>query len=195
MNELIRVDVEKAKTAIKIRKSDLSVSDDRAFSYALLDNYFEVHDFSDQDDLVTDGSNDGGIDFLYYDEDESKVILCQAKYTAKLSYEEIGNELDKMNSTLENFKAGNTGSYNDKLKRALQNAIDRLPDDAQDNILFNLYTSANVDVAVAMEKLNKSSHKFTTDIVSIYQQEDIAKQIQENQEKIDIVASEKIKID
>lgn len=195
MNELIRVEVEKAKTKIKDRKSDLSISDDRAFSYAILDNFFEVHDFGDQDDLVTDGSNDGGIDFLYYDEDESKVVLCQAKYTSNLSYEDIGNEFDKMNSTLENFKIGNTGSYNDKLRRALQNALDRLPDDAQGNIIFNLYTIADVDVDIALKKLNNTSHKFSTDIVNIYQQTDIANQIQENQEKLDIVAYEKIKID
>lgn len=92
-----------------------------------LDNFFDVHDFGDQTDLVTDGANDGGIDFLYYDEDESRVILCQAKCTANLSYQEIGNEFDKMNSTLENFKIGNTGAYNDKLKNVLQNALDRLP--------------------------------------------------------------------
>ncbi|MCM1241832.1 MAG: hypothetical protein NC314_03260 [Roseburia sp.] len=144
---------------------------------------------------MTDGANDGGIDFLYYDEDESKVVLCQAKYTAKLSYEDIGNGFDKMNSTLENFKTGNTGAYNDKLKSALQNAIDRLPDDAQDNIIFNLYTSADVDVNMALKRLNNTSHKFSMDIVSIYQQEDIANQIQENQERLDIVDYEKIKID
>lgn len=195
MNELIRVEVEKARTEIKKRRSELSVSDDRAFSYVLLDNYFEVHDFVDQNDLVTDGPNDGGIDFLYYDEDETKVILCQAKYTAKLSYEEIQNELDKMNSTLENFKIGNTGSYNNKLKSALQNALDRLPDDAQDNITFNLYTSADVDVDMALKKLNSTSHKFSIDIVTIYHQTDIANQIQENQEKLEIVDYEKIKID
>lgn len=195
MNELIRVEVEKAKAEIKNRKSDLSVSDDRAFSYALLDNYFEVHDFIDQDDLVTDGPNDGGIDFLYYDEEELKVILCQAKYTVDLTYEEIANELDKMNSTLENFKTGNSGAYNNKLKKALQNALDRLPDDAQDNIMFNLYTSADINVNMALEKLNNTVHSFSTDIVTIYQQNDIANQIQDNQERLEIVKYEKIEID
>lgn len=158
MNELIRVEVEKAKDRIKKNKSDMTVSDDRAFSYALLENYFDVHDFGDQDDNVTDGANDGGIDFLHYDDDEAKLILCQAKYTSDLSYEAIGNEPDKMNSTLENFRQGNTGSYNDRLKKALQNALDRLPDDAQDNVVFHLYTSADVDVDSALKKLNLDMH-------------------------------------
>lgn len=195
MNELIRVEVEKAKDRIKNNKSDMTVSDDRAFSYALLENYFDVHDFGDQDDNVTDGANDGGIDFLYYDDDEAKLILCQAKYTSDLSYEAIGNELDKMNSTLENFRQGNTGSYNDRLKKALQNALDRLPDDAQDNIAFHLYTSADVDVDSALKKLNNTSHKFQIDIVSLFAVNDIANQIQDNQEKLETVDYEKIKID
>lgn len=195
MKELIRVEVEKAKERIKKNKSDMTISDDRAFSYALLDNFFEVHDFDDQDDYVTDGANDGGIDFLYYDDDESKLILCQAKYTTDLSYEAIGNELDKMNSTIENFRLGNTGSYNDRLKKALQNALDRLPDDAQDNIAYHLYTSADIDVDTAIKKLNNTAHKFQTDIVSLFSQNDIANQIQDNQEKLEIVDYEKIKID
>lgn len=195
MNELIRVEIEKNKAEIKTRKSDILISDDRAFSYVLLDNFFDVQDFGDQTDLVTDGANDGGIDFLYYDEDESRVILCQAKCTANLSYQEIGNEFDKMNSTLENFKIGNTGAYNDKLKNALQNALDRLPDDAQDNIVFNLYTTSDVDINEALKKLNNTTHKFSIDIVNIYQQSDIANKIQENQEKLEIVDYEKIKID
>lgn len=195
MNELIRVEIEKNKAEIKTRKSDILISDDRAFSYVLLDNYFEVHDFGDQTDLVTDGANDGGVDFLYYDEDESRVILCQAKCTANLSYQEIGNEFDKMNSTLENFKIGNTGAYNDKLKNALQNALDRLPDDSQDNIVFNLYTTSDVDINEALTKLNNTSHQFSVDIVNIYQQSDIANKIQENQEKLEIIDYEKIKID
>ena len=195
MNELIRVEVEKIKNTIKDRKSDMTVSDDRAFSYALLDNYFEVHDFGDQDDLVTDGPNDGGVDFLYYDDDESKLYLCQAKYTFDLKYEEISKELDKMNSTVTNFKIGNTGAYNDRLKKALQNAMDRLPDDGQGTIVYNLYTTANIDVDSAIKKLNNTSHLFPIDIVSIFQESDIANKIQDNQERLDIVDYEKIKID
>lgn len=35
MNELIRVEIEKIKAEIKTRKSDISISDDRAFSHVL----------------------------------------------------------------------------------------------------------------------------------------------------------------
>lgn len=195
MNELIRVEVEKVKNLVKDRKSDMTVEDDRAFSYALLDNFFEVHDFEDQDDLVTDGANDGGVDFLYYDDDESKLYLCQAKYTSTLSYEDIEKELDKIYSTVSNFKIGNTGSYNDRLKKALQNAMDRLPDDGLGTIVYNLYTTADVDVDTAIKKLNNTSHGFSVDIVSIFTQVDIANKIQDNQEKLEIVDYEKIKID
>lgn len=195
MKELLRTEVEKAKVEIKNRKSDLNISDDRAFSYALLLNYFDVKDFDDQDDWVTDGANDGGIDFVYFDEEESKVIVNQSKYTKTLSYEDIGKEFDKMNSTIKNFKVGNTGYYNDKLKKTLQNALDRLPEDNQDNIVFNLFTSADVDNDEAMKKLNNTTHDFSTDIVSIFSLKDIENQIQDVQERLEIVPYEKIKID
>lgn len=68
------------------------MSDDRAFSYLLLQYVFDI-DASDQADLVTDDNNDGGIDFLYFDEDESKVIICQSKYTSSLSFEDIVKNL------------------------------------------------------------------------------------------------------
>lgn len=79
--------------------SDNVISSDRAFSYMILKYVFKVEDI-DQEDYVTDGANDGGIDFLYYDEDEAKVILCQSKCTSSLSFNDIIAELDKMYSTV-----------------------------------------------------------------------------------------------
>lgn len=65
MKEIIKTEVEKHREEIKQNKSAMSVSDDRAFSYMLLKYFFDVNDFTDQDDCVTDGTNDGGIDFVF----------------------------------------------------------------------------------------------------------------------------------
>ncbi len=87
MSELIRGQVLFAQNEIK-NITDTKISEEKAFSHAILKNYFDV-DFIDQIGVVTDGPNDGGIDFLYYDEEDSKVILCQSKYSDSLKFDQI----------------------------------------------------------------------------------------------------------
>ncbi len=193
MSEIIKTQINLAKEELKqIFKKDFS--DDRAFSHVLLKYAFEV-EYSDQDEYVTDGSNDGGIDFLYFDEEESKLIVCQSKYTSSLEYEQIVSEFSKMHSTIGNFKKSNTGIYSDKLKAALQNGIDRLPDDNPDNIEYHLYTTAPIDIENAKNKINNTSHEFSSDMVSIFIENDIEKYIQDALETIPTVNEAKISID
>lgn len=193
MSEIINSEITIAKDQIK-SIHQLNLSDDRAFSHVLLKFFYDV-DYIDQADLVTDGANDGGIDFLTYDEEENKVILCQAKYTGALSFEQIITELDKMYSTVENFKRALTGSYNDKIKKALQNALDRLPDDSSENIEYALFTTATLDTNAAKKKIETTQHNFPIDAVSIYTVDDIEKTIMSAHEALSTVSSEKIKID
>lgn len=193
MSEIINTEIAAAKDQIQ-SIHHLNISDDRAFSHVLLKYFYDVN-YIDQIDLVTDGANDGGIDFLTYDEEENKVILCQAKYTGSLSYEQIITELDKMYSTVENFKRSFTGSYNEKIKKALQNALDRLPDDSSENIEYALFTTAPLDTNAAKRKIETTQHNFPIDAVSIYTVDDIEKTIQSAHESLSTVSSEKIKID
>ena len=141
INEVIRAEIEIASNEYLKYKSS-KISDDRAFCYMLLSVFFGVNDFNDKFDCVTDGSHDGGIDFIYFDEEDSKLFICQAKYTDNLTPSCIRNEFDKICDTVNNFRKSNTGSYNETLKRILQNALDRLPDDDQDNIEIILFTAA-----------------------------------------------------
>lgn len=193
MSEIINSQISVAKTSIKDITGS-AISDDRTFSHVLLKNIYGV-EYIDQLDLVTDGANDGGIDFLYYDEEENKVIVCQAKYTGALSFDQIITELNKMYSTVQNFKKAHTGSYNDKIKKALQNALDRLPDDSSDNIDFAIFTTAPVDINAAKKKIENTEHAFSAETVSIYDVEDIEKAIQRAQEMLKTVSYEKIKLD
>ncbi len=194
MTEMIKAEIEKAKVEYNGYKNE-TISDDRAFSYVLLKNFFAVDDIGDRFDFVTDGQNDGGIDFLYFDDEESKLVLCQSKCTEDLSYQDIEVELDKINSTVVNFRNGNTGSYNDRLKKILQNAMDRLPEDNPDNIYFYLFTTAQIDVKEAFKKINNTIHAFQPDVVSLFSQDDIENKIREVQESLDTVLYEKVKID
>lgn len=193
VREIIQSEVQKMKGRVK-QTLNKTIADDRAFSYVILGYIFDV-EFIDQDDLVTDGSNDGGIDFVYYDEEESKVIVGQSKYTGKLSFDSIIDEFGKMYSTVQNFKISNTGSYNDRLKRVLQNALDRLPDENTDNIEYNLFTSAPVDVEGAMKKIANTQHKFSADAIRTFADEDVKKEIETSLESLKVVKYEKIELD
>ena len=193
MSEIVKSEVQKKQEEIK-RLLDKDILEERAFSYVVLEYVFGV-EFIDQDDWITDGANDGGVDFVYYDEDESKVILCQSKYTKTLSFNDVITELDKMHSTLQNFKVGNTGSYNDRLKKVLQNALDRLPDENTDNIEYNLFTTAPIDVEGAMRKIDNTQHGFSSDAIKIFTIDDIEKEIKNFLEALDVVSYEKVKLD
>lgn len=195
MNELIKAEIQKTINNYASQYPNSPLPEDRAFSHVILNHFFNVQDLDSQIDCITDGSNDGGIDFVFYDEDNARLILCQAKCTATLSYETIGNELDKLHSTVVNFKNANTGAYNDRLKNVLQNALDRLPDDSQDNIFYYLFTTSDVDTDTAINKLNGTTHAFSVDIVSLFSEKEIANRIQDNLEALEIVDSDKIKID
>lgn len=193
MNTLIKSEVKKCQDEVK-RIDNLTISENIAFSHMLLGYIFGV-DYIDQKDLITDGSNDGGIDFLYYNEEESKVILCQSKYTQNISFDEIIAEFDKMYSTVQNFKISNTGCYNDKVKKALQNALDRLPEENTDNIEYQLFTTAPVDISGAINKINNTQHGFSVDSIKICEKSDIEKDIMDALATLETIPSEKIKID
>ena len=94
MSEIIKSQVEIAKEQVKTLTGK-AITDDRAFSHVLL-RYVFGYDYIDQIDLVTDGANDGGIDFVAFDDEESKLILCQSKYTGALTFDQIIAELGKM---------------------------------------------------------------------------------------------------
>ena len=193
MSELIFSQIKVAKEEIYAIKNQ-SLSDDRAFSHMLLKYILSV-DYIDQIDIVTDGPNDGGVDFLYYDDEESKLIVCQSKFTSSLSFDQIIAELEKMYSTVQNFKRAHTGSYNDQLKKALQNALDRLPDESADNIEYHVFTSAPLDISSANKKIANTHHEFPTDAVVLYSPDDIEKAIQRAQEALNTVQSAKLRLD
>lgn len=194
-SELIRAEIEKIVKDSLIKS--LNISDDKAFSYMLLSLFFNVKKFDDTVACVTDAANDGGVDFVYFDEEDSKLVISQSKYTETLSYSEIKIEFDKICDTINNFRRGNTGSYNENVRKVLQNYIDRLPDDEQDNIEISLFTSAsNVnDTEEIIIKLNNDIPELDKFIVSVYSRDDIEKKIQEKYSEITVVSYAKIEID
>lgn len=191
MSELINEHIKFAQQEIKNITGTL-VKPERAFSHILLKYRFDVN-YSDQIGYITDGPNDGGIDFIYYDEEDAKVVLCQSKFATTLSFDEIIADLKKMQSTVQNFKSANTGIYNEILKQALQNAIDRLPEDNTDNFEYYIFTTAPIDVHNVLKKIETTFSFFES--ISIVTSEQIEKLIQQSEESLATVKYEKVRID
>ena len=191
MSEIIKSEIELAINKIQSLYQK-KLTKELAFSHILLKYYFGV-DYYDQ--IVTDGANDGGIDFLFYDDEEEKVIVCQAKLTDNLSCEEINAEFNKMHSTVENFKRSNTGAYNNSLKQALQDAIDRLPEDNSGNVEYRLFTIANLDTDTIKRKIENLSPKYPLVCAIIDSIIDIEQQIQKVNGSLSTVEEAKINID
>ena len=192
MSELIETQIKLVKSAIKGLTGNV-ISDDRAFSYMILNILFKQ---SYADSIVTDGPNDGGIDCLYYNDDESKLILVQSKYTSSLDANDVIAEFQKMYGTYQNFKKQYTGIYNDILKRELTNAIDQMPDDNSGTVEFHLYTKADsFDAEAVLKKMETTMPDFPVDAAKLFDKEEIENAIEASQQSIEIVSNDSIIID
>lgn len=170
--------------------------DDRAFNFVNLKFfYLPEASYSEIEDSITDASNDGGIDFVFYDDEQQKVIVAQCKYSSTLDCNTIISELNKMSDTISAFTKGTTGSYNSALKRELQNAIDRLPESDAGNVEYVIFTIAKVNVDAVYDKIDRGEYAYSKEMVSIYQGQDISSKIEEMSSKVKTVSMEKVFID
>lgn len=107
----------------------------------------------DLTNCITDGSNDGGIDFVFYDEDENKVIIGQNKYSESISTEDFTTEINKIIRTLNDFNKSQTGKYNNLVKEKLQNALDRQTEESLGNVDIYFSTISKFNEDKAMSKI------------------------------------------
>lgn len=184
----------------ELEKSNKKVTDENAFEYLAMQFFcYKIKNIKpklyDIESSITNGPNDGGIDFVYYDDEESKVVLGQCKYTENMKLNDIISELNKMSSTVENFKKANTGTYNKKLKTNLQNALDRLPDESAGNVEYCIFTTSDINQNDVTNKLHAENNLYSKDMVSVYGVSEINSQIKELIEKAKTVNEYKIEID
>lgn len=118
----------------------------------------------------TDGTGDGGIDFIYTDDEV--MYLIQGKTSEDLTIEDISNIFYKMKNTVENFESGEYSQYSKKLKSVYKNVYDSLDDNK--NIEFVLFTSTNFKEDI-FKKVNKLREKpeFSSFELTIYDIADI----------------------
>lgn len=199
-SEIINTDIKKIKTVLKESSLKKDLSDEEAFEYLVLQYFcYKTTDIetklSDISVAITNGTDDGGIDFVYYDEDEEKVILGQCKYTENMQLNDVIAELNKMSTTVENFKKSNTGAYNSNVKKQLQNALDRLPDNNSGNIEYCIYTISSFNEKALDNKLQSEQNTYSKDMVSVYGVNDINDQIKDMIGKVKTVSEFKLSLD
>ena len=102
----------------------------------------------------TDGTGDGGIDFIYTDDEV--MYLIQGKTSEDLTIEDISNVFYKMKNTVENFEGGEYSQYSKKLKSVYKNVYDSLDDNK--NIELVLFTNTKLNEEV-FKKINKLREK------------------------------------
>lgn len=102
----------------------------------------------------TDGTGDGGIDFIYTDDEV--MYLIQGKTSEDLTIEDISNIFYKMKNTVENFEGGEYSQYSKKLKSVYKNVYDSLDDNK--NIELVLFTNTKLNEEV-FKKINKLREK------------------------------------
>lgn len=198
-NEIIKEELRNIQKKILIYNNK-NISEENAFEYLALQFFcFKTNDIDEKifdiKNSITNGPNDGGIDFVFYDEEEQKVILSQCKYTENMNLNEIVSELNKMSSTVENFKKGLTGSYNQKLKNILQNALDRLTEENVGNVEYWIFTTSVFNENEVDNKIEKEHSLYSKEMVSIFGLEDISSKIKETIEKNNTVSEFKLQLD
>ena len=184
----------------ELEKSKKKVTDENVFEYLAMQFFcYKIKNIEpklyDIESSITNGPNDGGIDFVYYDDEDPKVVLGQCKYTENMKLNDIISELNKMSSTVENFKKANTGTYNKKLKTNLQNALDRLPDESAGNVEYCIFTTSDINQNDVTNKLHAEHNLYSKDMVSVYGVSEINSQIKELIERAKTVNEYKIEID
>lgn len=115
---------------------------------------------SDIKSNFTDGTNDGGIDFIYTD--SSTMYLIQGKSTDKLTSKDILAEVTTIKKTIKDFDDDREGRYSTQLIQTYRNSYDLLDDNK--NIEIIIVTNTIFD----KETLNKINLDIEQSIGSDY---------------------------
>lgn len=196
MSAIIENEIKKIIELAKIRGEELT--EERAFDFLVcaltcynsLDYSKYWYEIINQN--ITDGANDGGIDFVFYDDENSKVIIGQNKYSKNCDFNGVVSEIDKINSTIRNFKNNNTSNYSKILKERYLNVIDRLNDENEGNIEI-VFASLSSFSIVKVE--SRVEHNSQYSELLFYSENEIEKIIEDLQTALNVVEEFKFDID
>ena len=198
-NELVKSEIENIIGKVKNILNE-EITEENAFEYLAMQLFcYKINTIEnklfDIKSSITNGPNDGGIDFVYFDDEEMKVVVGQCKYTEIMKLNDVISELNKMSSTVENFKVGNTGAYNETVKRNLQNALDQLSEENVGNVEYWIFTTTSFNENELYNKIQQDHNLYSKDMVNVFDIDDVNSKIKEFIENINTVDEFKVKID
>lgn len=139
--------------------------------------------------MITDGANDGGIDFIYFDEDENKIIIAQNKYSSNIEVNDVVAEINKIVNTIKDFEKYKTGAYSNELKDNLQNCLDRLTEETAGNIDIIFTSKAAFSHDKVMQKVEDSMEIISNiEFLDHFQIEDIMSKVKLQDEIVEEAA-------
>jgi hypothetical protein len=107
----------------------------RALLHLFLKARFGLVHFAERENLVTDGSYDGGIDAYYIDQKNKRIYVLQSKFRATAGNFVTTNmtATDLLKMDVSRILKGetrdeNNRSYNDRIVKGFQKAVQKLPD-------------------------------------------------------------------
>lgn len=192
------IDKEIEKIIEVAKRKEIDFSKEEAFNFLICSiycykslEYDKVwYDIVNQN--ITDGSNDGGIDFVYYDDDNSKVIIGQNKLSKKCDVNSVSAEIEKIDHTIKCFKKQDTSKYNKNLKARYLNVFDRLNDENEGNIEILFSSLSKFDESKVKSRVENGS---SYSELMFLRENDIEKEIQDLETELDVVAEFKFEID
>ena len=176
-----------------------SMKPEEAFNYLMLQyNCFGEPVIKDElwydvKSCISDGPSDGGMDYVFFDEEESKVIVGQNKYSTNISITDCVDEINKAIRTIEDFGRGTAGGYSKRVREIYQNAYDRLTDETEGNIEIVFASISEFDILEAQRRLDTVKDKVSQ--ITIINAADISSTIDKIQEASKLVEEDVLSLD
>jgi len=154
-----------------IQKIDEQKKRSHAFTTLCLMILCNIRDYKEAYMYITDGGGDGGMDAIYFDEENYTLTILNTKYHTKGGKNGIStSEIEKTSSTIDNVL--HTSGYdipnsvlNDNCKRVLLNIVERLKSHKKDkDLITNIYYCFNDEDDSKEDILAKYNTKTRKDI-------------------------------
>lgn len=142
--DITREELSVSKDQINVDLTDELLFGAVCYKYFYNDGKFDIIDFKNS---YTDGSNDGGIDFIAVNEGDiyKSLVLIQSKNVKDFnSKDEIKDIFTKMAQTVSDFQFNKIGSFNKNLRRIYSEKYDDAVED-ENSIQLVLFINTNKD--------------------------------------------------
>ena len=142
-------------------------ADEFLFTASCVDYFYYSKNIGagDLKDGLVDGSNDGGIDYIYAD--DSKLYLIQGKTSTTLSYNDIRDIFYKIRETFENLYNKNFDSYSNRLTTNFISLFDAFKDEPDIEFVLFTNTILTEEIKKKVDELSSDS-SFSNYTISVY---------------------------